>query len=50
MTGTCICRRLLDFQLKRCVDNGTVLDMGTNNPVMRAVLALLQNDGVTASQ
>ena len=43
-------RRLLDFQMKRCVDEGTVLEMGRDNPVMRAVLALLQNDGVTASQ
>ena len=42
-----IARRLLDAQLKRCVDDGNVLNVGDNNPVVRAVLSLLEGDGLT---
>ncbi|CCL98140.1 uncharacterized protein FIBRA_00134 [Fibroporia radiculosa] len=42
-------RRLLDAQLKQCIDDGVTLDVGQNNPVLHAMLALLQNDGLTSS-
>ncbi|KZT69049.1 P-loop containing nucleoside triphosphate hydrolase protein [Daedalea quercina L-15889] len=41
-------RRLLDVQLKRCIDEGTMLDVGLGNPVIRAMLALLENDGLSS--
>ncbi|KAH9934840.1 P-loop containing nucleoside triphosphate hydrolase protein [Fomitopsis serialis] len=41
-------RRLLDVQLKRCIDEGTMLDVGLGNPVVRAMLALLDNDGLSS--
>ena len=40
--------RLLDIQLKRSVDSGMILDIGQDNPVVEAVLALLQNDGLSS--
>ncbi|KAI0354638.1 P-loop containing nucleoside triphosphate hydrolase protein [Trametes cingulata] len=46
-------RRLLDAQLLRCIEDGTVLDAGggpentENNPVLQAMQALLLNDGLT---
>jgi len=40
-------RQLLDVQLKRCVEDGSALDFGANNPVIEAVLALLQGDGLS---
>ncbi|KAF7337468.1 p-loop containing nucleoside triphosphate hydrolase protein [Mycena sanguinolenta] len=40
-------RRLLDIQLQRCVEDGTMLNTGGENPVVRAMLALLTNDGLT---
>ncbi|KAJ7170133.1 P-loop containing nucleoside triphosphate hydrolase protein [Mycena filopes] len=40
-------RRLLDAQLQRCVEDGTMLNTGGENPVVRAMLALLTNDGLT---
>ncbi|KAI0673812.1 P-loop containing nucleoside triphosphate hydrolase protein [Trametes maxima] len=42
-------RRLLDAQLLRCIEEGTVLDMGgaDENPVLQAMQALLLNDGLT---
>ncbi|KAJ6520085.1 P-loop containing nucleoside triphosphate hydrolase protein [Mycena sanguinolenta] len=40
-------RRLLDVQLQRCVEDGTMLNTGGENPVVRAMLALLTNDGLT---
>ncbi|KAJ7293075.1 P-loop containing nucleoside triphosphate hydrolase protein [Mycena rebaudengoi] len=41
-------RRLLDAQLQRCVEEGTMLNTGGENPVVKAMLALLTNDGLTA--
>ncbi|TFY64181.1 hypothetical protein EVJ58_g2777 [Rhodofomes roseus] len=41
-------RRLLDIQLKQCIDEGTMLDIGSGNPVVRAMLALLENDGLSS--
>lgn len=41
-------RRLLDSQLQLCVEEGTTLIFGQNNPVLHAMLALLKNDGLTA--
>ncbi|KAI0368891.1 P-loop containing nucleoside triphosphate hydrolase protein [Pilatotrama ljubarskyi] len=41
-------RRLLDAQLLRCIEEGTVLDVGgPENPVLQAMQALLLNDGLT---
>ncbi|KAL7285060.1 hypothetical protein ACG7TL_000151 [Trametes sanguinea] len=42
-------RRLLDAQLLRCIEEGTVLDAGGQgeNPVLGAIQALLLNDGLT---
>ncbi|KAI0320072.1 P-loop containing nucleoside triphosphate hydrolase protein [Amylostereum chailletii] len=40
-------RRLLDAQLMRSVESGSVLDVGKNNPVVKAMLALLAGDGLT---
>ena len=39
--------RLLDNQLKQCIDEGTMLDVGVGNPVIRAMLVLLENDGLS---
>ncbi|KAI9060487.1 P-loop containing nucleoside triphosphate hydrolase protein [Trametes sanguinea] len=43
-------RRLLDAQLLRCIEEGTVLDAGGQgeNPVLEAIQALLLNDGLTS--
>ncbi len=43
-------RRLLDAQLLRCIEDGTVLDVGGagENPVIQAMQALLLNDGLTS--
>ncbi|KAJ6504362.1 P-loop containing nucleoside triphosphate hydrolase protein [Mycena vulgaris] len=40
-------RRLLDAQLQRCVEEGTMLNTGGENPVVRAMLALLTFDGLS---
>lgn len=40
-------RRLLDAQLKLCIEEGTILSVGQANPVMRAILALVEHDGLT---
>ncbi|KAH9948231.1 P-loop containing nucleoside triphosphate hydrolase protein [Amylocystis lapponica] len=40
-------RRLLDAQLQRCIEDGTTLAMGQGNPISQAMLAILQNDGLT---
>ncbi|KAI0691979.1 P-loop containing nucleoside triphosphate hydrolase protein [Cytidiella melzeri] len=40
-------RQLLDIQLKRCVEEGGTLDFRADNPVILAVLALLQGDGLS---
>ncbi|KAI0076064.1 P-loop containing nucleoside triphosphate hydrolase protein [Panus rudis PR-1116 ss-1] len=40
-------RRLLDVQLARAIDDGTSLTMGSNNPVVQAMLALLTGDGLS---
>ncbi|KAJ7109956.1 P-loop containing nucleoside triphosphate hydrolase protein [Mycena epipterygia] len=40
-------RRLLDAQLQRCVEDGAMLNTGGENPVVRAMLALLTHDGLT---
>ncbi|KAI0785417.1 hypothetical protein BC629DRAFT_1593889 [Irpex lacteus] len=41
-------RQLLDVQLKRCVEEGGTLDFRADNPVVQAVLALLQGDGLSS--
>ncbi|KAF9469778.1 P-loop containing nucleoside triphosphate hydrolase protein [Collybia nuda] len=41
-------RRLLDAQLERCVEEGTIVSSTTDNPVLGAMLALLTYDGLTA--
>ncbi|EPT05932.1 hypothetical protein FOMPIDRAFT_1026812 [Fomitopsis schrenkii] len=41
-------RRLMDNQLKQSIDEGTMLDVGVGNPVIRAMLALLENDGLSS--
>ena len=42
-------RRLLDAQLLRCIEDGTVLDLGAGrNPVLEAMRALLANDGLSS--
>ncbi|KAI0640102.1 P-loop containing nucleoside triphosphate hydrolase protein [Trametes polyzona] len=43
-------RRLLDAQLLRCIEEGTMLDVGGagDNPVLQAMQALLLNDGLTS--
>jgi ATP-dependent RNA helicase DHX57 len=43
-----IFRQLLDVQLKKCVDDGGTLDFKEDNPIVQAVLALLQGDGLSA--
>ncbi|GLB35802.1 putative helicase associated domain (HA2) Add an annotation [Lyophyllum shimeji] len=40
-------RRLLDAQLQRCVEEGTMLTPSDVNPVLQAMLALLTHDGLT---
>ncbi|KAF8899103.1 P-loop containing nucleoside triphosphate hydrolase protein [Infundibulicybe gibba] len=40
-------RRLLDAQLHRCIEEGTVLSPTHENPVLQAMLLLLTNDGLT---
>jgi ATP-dependent RNA helicase DHX57 len=40
-------RRLLDAQMLRCVNEGTILDVGANNPIIEAMTALLANDGLS---
>ncbi|OSX67177.1 hypothetical protein POSPLADRAFT_1128023 [Postia placenta MAD-698-R-SB12] len=40
-------RHLLDAQLKLCIEEGTILGVGQANPVMRAILALVEHDGLT---
>lgn len=41
--------RLLDVQLMQFVRDGTTLDVGRKNPVIEAMLALLEGDGLTAN-
>lgn len=40
-------RRLLDAQLQRCMEGGTNLSSGSDNPVVHAILALLAHDGLS---
>ncbi|KAF8078990.1 P-loop containing nucleoside triphosphate hydrolase protein [Lyophyllum atratum] len=40
-------RRLLNAQLQKCVEEGTILTPGDDNPVLKAMLALLTHDGLT---
>lgn len=40
--------RLLDIQLKETVETGDVMRVGENNPIVEAVLALLQGDGLSS--
>ncbi|KAF7303226.1 Dead deah box [Mycena kentingensis (nom. inval.)] len=42
-------RKLLDVQLQRCVEEGAMLNTSADNPVVKAMLALLTNDGLTDS-
>ncbi|KAG6873855.1 hypothetical protein C0995_010467 [Termitomyces sp. Mi166 len=42
-------RRLLDAQLERCVEKGTILASGDDNPVVKAMLALLTHDGLSGN-
>lgn len=42
-------RRLLDAQLQRCIEEGTMLSVGENDLVMKAMLALLTGDGLSSS-
>jgi len=39
--------RLLDAQLMRSVESGSLLAVGKNNPIIKAMLALLEGDGLT---
>jgi ATP-dependent RNA helicase DHX57 len=39
---------LLDRQLQQSIEDGSTLSAGTNNPVVQAMLALLENDGLTS--
>jgi len=39
-------RRLLDAQLQRCIEEGTMLSVGQNDLVVKAMLALLTGDGL----
>ncbi|PCH34268.1 nucleoside triphosphate hydrolase protein [Wolfiporia cocos MD-104 SS10] len=41
-------RRLLDIRLKECIDGGMLLDSRQSDPVSQAMLALLENDGLTS--
>lgn len=41
--------RLLDAQLARCFEDGAVLNVGEENPVIQAILELLKGDGLTSS-
>ncbi|KIP11667.1 hypothetical protein PHLGIDRAFT_27719 [Phlebiopsis gigantea 11061_1 CR5-6] len=41
-------RRLLDMQLREIVDKGEVMTVDKDDPVVRAVLALLQGDGLSS--
>jgi len=38
---------LLDAQLTKCVEEGTMLTVGSGNPVLNAIIALLTHDGRT---
>jgi len=40
-------RRLLDAQLQRCVEEGTMLNDMQNDSVLKAMLALLTADGLS---
>ena len=40
-------RRLLDAQLQRCIEEGTVLNMENENPVVGAMLNILKRDGLS---
>jgi ATP-dependent RNA helicase DHX57 len=39
--------RLLDAQLKKSIEDGTMLTLGSGNPIVHAIMALLTNDGKT---
>ncbi|KAI1793062.1 P-loop containing nucleoside triphosphate hydrolase protein [Ganoderma leucocontextum] len=42
-------RRLLDVQLSQCIEEGTILGLGTgDNPVLQAMQALLTGDGLSS--
>ncbi|KAF8971676.1 P-loop containing nucleoside triphosphate hydrolase protein [Flammula alnicola] len=40
-------RRLLDAQLQRSIEEGTMLTVGSGNPIVHAIMALLTHDGKT---
>ncbi|KAF4611691.1 hypothetical protein D9613_004209 [Agrocybe pediades] len=40
-------RRLLDAQLQRSIEEGTMLTVGSGNPIVHAIMALLTHDGRT---
>ncbi|KAF9486472.1 P-loop containing nucleoside triphosphate hydrolase protein [Pholiota conissans] len=40
-------RRLLDAQLKKSIEDGTMLTVGSGNPIVHAIMALLTHDGKT---
>jgi len=40
-------RRLLDAQLERCIEDGSILLTEHKNPIFDAVLALLAHDGLS---
>ncbi|KZP25382.1 P-loop containing nucleoside triphosphate hydrolase protein [Athelia psychrophila] len=42
-------RRLLDAQLQQCIEDGAVLNAGENDLVVKSMLALLTNDGLSSS-
>lgn len=44
---TCCCRRLLDAQLQKSIEEGTMLTLGSGNPIVHAIMALLTHDGRT---
>lgn len=41
--------RLLDAQLQQCIEDGAVLNAGENDLVVKSMLALLTNDGLSSS-
>jgi ATP-dependent RNA helicase DHX57 len=49
LTGIClwISRSLLDAQLQRSIEEGTMLTLGSGNPIVHAIMALLTHDGKT---
>ncbi|KAF8808063.1 P-loop containing nucleoside triphosphate hydrolase protein [Phlegmacium glaucopus] len=40
-------RRLLDAQLQKCIEEGTMLNTRSGNPIVHAIMALLTHDGLS---